>query len=140
MKVDKKVQEALELAIKARKNAYADLTKVKVGAAIKIKGHDEIYSGCNVEYIVTGISTCAERNALGNIVTHKGKPELEFVVVTSNTEPALYPCGVCLQAMAEFCQSDLKIYIADDTQVIDQTTFKDLMPHQYSELPKVKSE
>lgn len=137
MNVDKKVLEALELAHKARENAFANLTKVKVGSAIKIKNSDKIYAGCNVEYIVTGLSTCAERNALGTIVTDNGKPELEFVVVTSNTEPALYPCGVCLQAMAEFCKPDLPIYIASTEEIVAQTTFEKLMPNQYSELPKV---
>lgn len=137
MKVDQIVENALEQAIKARENAYADLTKVKVGSAIKVKGSDKIYSGCNVEYIVTGISTCAERNTLGTIITDQGKPKLDFVVVTSNTQPALFPCGVCLQAMAEFCDSDLPIYIADKDKIVNQTTFGALMPNQYSELPKV---
>ena len=137
MKVDKIILDAFKVAGEARENAYAEHTKVKVGAAIKIKSSDKIFSGCNVEYIVTGISTCAERNTLGTIITSQGKPELEFVVVTSNTEPALYPCGVSLQAMAEFCEPDLPIYIANKTEIISQTKFSDLLTHQYSKLPKV---
>ncbi len=137
MKVDENIQSAFKAANLARENAFAEHTHVKVGAAIKIKSSDKIYTGCNVEYIVTGISTCAERNALGNIITHEGRPELEFVVVTSNTEPALFPCGVCLQAMAEFCDPNLPIYIANKTEIVSKTKFGDLLTHQYSKLPKV---
>lgn len=139
MKVSEEIQKAFEIASKARDNAFADLTKVKVGAALKAKGNDKIYGGCNVEYIVSGISTCAERNAVGNMISDQGKPELEYVVVSSNTEPALFPCGVCLQALSEFCSSDLPIYIGNSRGLKDQTTFGDLLTHKYSELPKVIS-
>jgi cytidine deaminase len=140
MKVDKIVQEAFQIASSARKNAYANHSKVKVGAALKTKGSDKIYSGCNVEFIINGISTCAERNAIGQVVTDQGAFELEFVVVCSNTEPALYPCGVCLQSMSEFCDRDLPIYVANKDGIIAQTKFSDLLTHQYSSLPKVLPE
>ncbi len=140
MKVDPIVEKAFELASSARKNAYAEYSKVKVGAAIKVKDSDEIYAGANVEYVVNGISLCAERTAIGRAVTEVGKPELEFVLVCSNTEPALYPCGVCLQTMSEFCDSKLPIYIANMDGVVAQTTFGELLTHQYAELPKVLPE
>ena len=140
MKVDEKVLEAFNIASVARKNAYANHSKVKVGAAMKIKGSDKIYAGCNVELIVNGISTCAERNAIGQVITDQGVFELEFVLVCSNTEPALYPCGVCLQSMSEFCDRELPIYIANKEGIIAQTKFGDLLTHQYSSLPQVLPE
>lgn len=140
MQFDSIVQEAFEKAQFARSNAFAQLTDVKVGACIKVKGSDELYYGANVEYIVCGLSLCAERSAIANAISHHGKIEIEFVVVCSNTEPALYPCGVCLQTISEFANHKTPIYIGNKHRLLEKVTFKDLMPHQYSDLPKVLSE
>ncbi len=140
MKVDPIVQKAFELAQAARLNATAQFSAVKVGAAIKIKGSDKIYAGCNVEHCVMGISLCAERNAIGTAVTNEGNLEIEFVVVCSHTEPALYPCGVCMQAMSDYCTPELDIYVASRDKIIAKTKFKELFTHQYAELPKVLEE
>lgn len=135
--MDAMVLKAFEAAKQARENAYAEYSNVRVGAALKVKGSDKIYAGSNVEFVVNGISVCAERTALGNAVTHQGKIELEFVVVCTNTEPVLFPCGVCIQAMSEFCGPDLPIFVANPAGIQKEVKFKDLFTHQYSELPKV---
>lgn len=140
MKIPADVQSAFQFAQKARKNAYADYSKVKVGAALKVKGHKEVFFGANVEYVVNGISVCAERSALSHAVSSCGKIELDFVIVCSNTEPALYPCGVCLQAMSEFSNPELDIYIANKDKIIAHVKFKELLTHQYASLPKVLEE
>lgn len=140
MEIPSLVAEAFKKAQFARENAYADYSKVKVGAALKVKGRDEIYYGANVEYVVNGVSVCAERSALSHAVTNNGKIDLEFVVVCSHTDPALLPCGVCLQAMSEFCEPELDIYIGNREKIIDKVKFKDLHPHQYASLPKVLKE
>ncbi|MBT4793146.1 MAG: cytidine deaminase [Halobacteriovoraceae bacterium] len=140
MNVSIEVQKAYEQAKKARLNAHAKYSKVKVGAAIKVKGSDKIFAGANVEFCVNGISVCAERSAISASVTDVGIPEIEFVVVCSNTEPVLYPCGVCLQALSEFCSPELEIYITTPAKIMAMTKFKDLFTHQYSELPKVLDE
>lgn len=141
IKLTPEIKSAFELAKKARTNAYAEYSKVKVGAAIKVKGVEELFHGANVEYVVNGISVCAERSALSDMITHRGgKPQIEFLVVCSNTEPALLPCGVCMQALSEFCGPDLEIYIGNKKEIVDKTTLGTIMPHQYSELPKVLDE
>ena len=140
MKVDKKVEEAYLAAKAARSNAYAGYSKVKVGAAVKLKGVDEIYSGANIEYAVNGVSLCAERVAIANSATFNKKPELEFVVVCSHTDPVLYPCGVCIQSMSEFCTPELDIYISDLSGILKKVKFKELFTHQYATLPKVLGE
>ncbi len=140
MKFDEKVEEAYVAAKKARENAYAIYSKVKVGAAIKLKGVNTIYSGANIEYAVNGVSLCAERVAIANSATFNKKPELEFVVVCSHTDPVLYPCGVCIQSMSEFCTPELDIYISDLSGIIEKVKFSDLFTHQYASLPKVLGE
>ena len=140
MKVDPSVEKAFEMAKKARENASAQYSDVKVGAAIKIKGSDKIYNGCNVEHVVMGISICAERNAIGTAMTDTGNFEIEFVVVCSHTDPALYPCGVCLQAMSDFCDPEMDIYVASREKILEKVKFKDVLTHQYAHLPKVLTE
>ena len=51
MEVSAKIQEAYEVAKKARDNAHAVYSNFFVGSAVGIKGSDEIYPGCNVENI-----------------------------------------------------------------------------------------
>lgn len=140
MKYSPEVVEAWEKAKLARVNAYADYSKVKVGAALKLKGDSEIYRGSNVEFCVNGISVCAERSAISHAVTLNGKIDIEFVMVCSNTEPVLYPCGVCMQALSEFCTPDLDIYISNPKEIVKKVKFKDIFTHQYGELPKVLDE
>lgn len=139
-KFEKEVYEAYEMAKKARLNAYAEYSKVKVGAALKLKGIDKIYSGCNVENVVNGASVCAERSAIYNSVTQQGQIDIEFVVVCSNTDPVLYPCGVCLQCLAEFSDRELDIYISNPKEIVKKVKFKDLLTVQYDRLPKVLDE
>ena len=62
----KKVIEAWEEAKKARSNAYADYSGVKVGAALKMESSDKIYAGSNIEFCVNGVSVCAERSAISH--------------------------------------------------------------------------
>jgi cytidine deaminase len=141
MKVSSDVQKAYEMAEEARKNAYAVYSKVKVGAAIKVKGSDKIYAGCNVENVVNGASVCAERSAISNLVTHEGKVEIEFVAISTNTEPPLTPCGVCLQVLGEFCDQDFEVYVGTPKKgLIDKFLYKDLIAIPYSALPKVLDE
>ena len=137
LKVEPIVEKAFQAAKAARENAYADYSKVKVGAALKVAGTDEIYSGANVEFVVNGVSVCAERSAISHAVTQTGRPDIEFVVVCSNTDPVLYPCGVCMQALSEFCTPDLDIYISNPQGIVEKAKFKDLFTHQYASLPKV---
>ena len=134
---DDLLKKALALVETTRKNAYAPYSKVRVGAVLKLKGSDELYPGANVEYVINGVSVCAERSALSSAVSLTGKPEIEWVMVASNTEPALYPCGVCLQAMSEFAGPELLIHRTNGKEVLDTKKLGELLPSQISELPKV---
>ncbi len=136
----KKVIEAWEEAKKARSNAYADYSGVKVGAALKMESSDKIYAGSNIEFCVNGVSVCAERSAISHAITIGGKAKIEFVVVCTNTEPVLYPCGVCMQALSEFADPELDIYVSNPREIVEKKKFKELFTHQYSELPKVLDE
>lgn len=134
-KLDKNVLEAFRLACDAQKNAYAPYSKFYVGAALKLKGKDKIYSGCNVENASYGATICAERNAIFATVAKEGRPEYEFLVVVSNTDPAIGPCALCLQVVAEFSEPDLPIYLANPEGIQTMVHFKDLLGSPFSKIP-----
>ena len=93
-------KELLALAAKARENSYAPYSGFRVGAAL-------------LAYTPTN---CAERTAFFKAIS-EGEREFVFIAIVGGkngiSEPA-YPCGVCRQVMAEFCDPDsFIIYVAD---------------------------
>jgi cytidine deaminase len=128
------IDNAFQVALKARDNAHAPYSKFQVGAAIKIKSDDVIYPGCNVENASYGATVCAERNAILSAVARKGKIEIEFVVVACNTKPVTVPCALCLQVLSEFTTPDTPIYLGDLESIKKTVLFKDLLPMPFNTL------
>jgi homotetrameric cytidine deaminase len=136
MKINAIVEKAHKMAIAAQDNAHAPYSKFYVGAAIKLKNSDDIVTGCNLENASFGATVCAERGAIQTANAISGKPDMEFIVVVSNTEPAIGPCGLCLQVISEFATPELPIYLANRNEVQRMVTFGDLLSSPFSEIPK----
>jgi homotetrameric cytidine deaminase len=132
MNVSTLVKKAHELATNVRENAYAPYSKFKVGSAIKFKEHDEIFVGCNVENISFGATICAERNAILNSVAKLKKQEIEFVVVVSENDPPVTPCGMCLQVIKEFASDDIDIYVGNSKEVTRVIKLNELLPNPFT--------
>lgn len=128
------IKKAFQVALKARDNAHAPYSKFQVGAAIKIKGDETIYPGCNVENASYGATVCAERNALMSAVARKGKIEVEYVVVACNTDPVTVPCALCLQVLSEFSGPETPVYLGDLESVKKTVLFKELLPMPFNTL------
>jgi cytidine deaminase len=135
MQVDPIVQLAFEKAIMAQNNAHAPYSNFHVGAAIKILGQDTIVAGCNVENASYGATVCAERTAIQSSVASLGKQQFEFLVVVTNTDPAIGPCGLCLQVISEFCGPDFPIYLANPKGIQRKVLFKDILSSPFSKIP-----
>lgn len=135
MNVEPLVQKAFEVALKAQNNAHAPYSNFQVGAAIKVKGSDKIYPGCNVENASYGATICAERTAIQTSVCAEGKPEFEFLIVVTNTDPAVGPCALCLQVISEFCSPELPIYLANPKGIQNMVHFGDLLSTPFSSIP-----
>jgi cytidine deaminase len=73
-----------------------------VGAAIKFTHSDTITGGCNVENGSYGATICAERGAIMKAIAEEGAGKLEYVVVVTDTEEPVSPCGMCQQVIGEF--------------------------------------
>ena len=115
----------LELALKARENAYAPYSKFKVGAVVK-SSNGMFYTGCNVENASYGLSNCAERTAIFAALA-AGEKDLEELLLV--TEALVTPCGACRQVMQEF--GIKKIHIADSKGRIKSFSMQELLPHPF---------
>jgi cytidine deaminase len=119
--------ELLRIAREARKAAHAPYSDYQVGAALLTRT-GRIYRGCNVENATFGLTICAERAAVVQMVAGGDQDPVAIVVVTPGP-PVGMPCGMCRQTLAEFAD-DLPVHIAppegDDPAV--KTTLGELLP------------
>lgn len=107
--------ELFALALKARENAYAPYSHFKVGAAL-LTAEGKTYLGCNVENSSSGATCCAERVALFKALS-EGDRNFSAIAVAGGKdggfEKACFPCGICRQALGEFCGDDFRIIVGD---------------------------
>jgi cytidine deaminase len=100
------VERELWLQAKAvATHAHAPYSGFRVGAVVRDAGGGA-HSGVNVENASSPAGVCAERVALGAALT-AGQRELTAVAVATADGHDALPCGVCLQALAEFGDLDV---------------------------------
>ncbi|HEY1501291.1 MAG TPA: cytidine deaminase [Acidobacteriaceae bacterium] len=93
-------------ALEAARNAYAPYSKFYVGAALLFED-GSISTGCNVENMSYGLTSCAERNALFRAISERGTgPRIQAIAVANRNGAASPPCGACRQVMSEFVTAD----------------------------------
>lgn len=115
-----------DAASAARKNAHAPFTAIQVGAALR-SDDGRIFSGCNTEHPVVGLSWCAEMVAIGNMIM-AGERSIAEIVVVSGTIPPLTPCGACRQRIHEFAKEDTLVHVCSLEGLIATYRMGDLLP------------
>lgn len=105
--IDEAVLERLRSAAReAADHAYAPYSRFCVGAAL-LFDDGSLFTGCNVENVSYGLTSCAERNALFRAVSERGAgPRIVAIAVTNRNGAPCPPCGACRQVMSEFVASD----------------------------------
>ena len=111
--------------------AHAPYSGLRVGALLKIVGRDELIAGCNVENASYPVGICAERNALFACVAKWGEISIEWVAVVANGDRSVCPCGMCLQAIAEFAREDFPVYLGNKYKIERNINFYQLLPHRF---------
>lgn len=96
------IQRLFEKAKIGMNNAFAVRSNFPVGAAI-LAFNGEIFLGCNVESVISGLGTCAERCAVDNAIAN-GQYCFKSILITTKLEEPVKPCGACLQYLAELAQ------------------------------------
>ena len=126
-------------AIEMTNRSYAPYSHFHVGAALLGKD-GKVYTGCNVENAAYGPRNCAERTAVFKAVS-EGCREFEAIAIAGGPEdeagkPKIDdfcpPCGVCRQVLAEFCDKDFKIVLANGKGEVKEFTLGQLLPESFS--------
>lgn len=124
------MKQNADLATVARetlRNAYAPYSGYRVGAALETES-GEVFSGCNVENASYGLTICAERTAAVKAVS-AGHRRFRRLVVATEGDSAVPPCGACCQFVAEF-GVDTMIYSVADKET-QSWLLKDLIPRAF---------
>lgn len=120
-----------EEAIAAKERAYAPYSHFRVGAALLAKS-GKIYRGCNIENAAYSPTNCAERTAFFKAVS-EGEREFEAIAITGDADDYVYPCGVCRQVMAEFCDgSRFRIILVNTKEDYRIFRLNELLPGAFT--------
>ncbi|HEY8586619.1 MAG TPA: cytidine deaminase [Rhodanobacter sp.] len=123
--------DLLILARQARERAYAPYSKFLVGAAVLTRDGRR-FSGCNVENASYGLCNCAERTALFSAMAAGCRPgDFAALAVVADTPHPVSPCGACRQVMAELCDEDMPVLLANLRGDTTQTNIGTLLPGSF---------
>ncbi len=126
-------EKLIELALEARKAAYAPYSRFRVGAALEA-ADGSVYTGCNIENATYTPTVCAERVAFFKAIS-EGHRTFRRIAIVGGMDDDLSdiapPCGVCRQVMREFCGDGFEVLLSDgrETMVV---TLADLLPTAFS--------
>jgi cytidine deaminase len=125
---DEECRALIDLAIEARRRAYAPYSNYSVGAALRTRS-GRLFTGCNVENAAYPTCMCAERVAVYKAVS---EGEREFEVIAVATSNGGSPCGGCRQVLAEFGLDTLVLIADTQGRLIQKTTVAELLPGAFT--------
>ena len=132
-------EKLIAAAIEAREKSYSPYSGFRVGAALLGKD-GTVWTGCNIENRAYGPTNCAERTAFFKAVSEGNRQFSAIAIVGGRHEPDAgndslewcYPCGVCRQVMAEFCEpGEFRLICAKSVQEYRIFTLEELLPHMF---------
>lgn len=130
------------IALQAMQYAYAPYSGYLVGAAL-LTADGKIYTGCNIENAAYSPTICAERVALFKAVS-EGQRDFVALAVAGGKDGvvsgAFPPCGVCRQALAEFCPSTMPVLVVERENSHRRYTLADLLPEAFGPTHLTKDE
>ena len=121
--------DLLSQARAVRQRAYAPYSHFHVGAAV-LTADGRIHVGANVENASYGMTMCAERVAIGSMLTSGDRGPIVAVAVVGDGEDPLTPCGACRQVIFEF-GPEAVVYGSGDGGRPSRSTIRELLPHAF---------
>lgn len=124
--------ELEQAALAVQKRAHAPYSRYYVGAALKVAS-GRVFAGCNVENASYGLSICAERSAIVQMVAAGERDPVAIVVVTRG--PIIgTPCGACRQTLAEFARDlPIRLMVEGGAAPARTTSLEALLPEAFRE-------
>jgi cytidine deaminase len=117
-------------ALEVQPQAHAPYSDYLVGAALQTAS-GAIFAGCNVENASYGLSLCAERSAIVQMVAAGEREPVAIVVVTRGPTPGT-PCGACRQTLAEFATDlPVRLLVQGRPEATRTTTLAALLPDAF---------
>lgn len=120
-------------AEKAAAGAYAPYSGFSVGAAL-LSEDGRVFTGCNIENASYSVTICAERVALFSAVA-AGARRFSAIAVAGgrmgNLAAPCPPCGVCRQALSEFCGGDMLVILSDGGGGVRSYRLGELLPESF---------
>ncbi|MEN0649854.1 cytidine deaminase [Caldifermentibacillus hisashii] len=124
------IEQLIEEAKEARKQAYVPYSKFAVGAAL-LTENGNVYRGCNIENAAYSMANCAERTAFFKAIS-EGEKNFKLLAVVADTDRPCSPCGACRQVISEFCPPDMKVVLTNLKGDLLETTVKELLPGAFN--------
>jgi cytidine deaminase len=116
-------QEAFRIA----ERAHAPYSRFRVGA-VAVGPSGRSHHGVNVENVSYPVGLCAERAALAAMVVF-GERRARSVAVAAADGSDLVPCGMCLQALAEFGLPEVIVKVDGALRVLQMA---ELLPSPFT--------
>lgn len=127
------MKDLYEKATAVLQHSYSDYSKFKVACAIRLQ-NGEIITGVNVENASFGLTNCAERSALFTLYGQGyRKEDIKELLITTEQDSFISPCGACRQVMRELVPVDANVYLSNNKGDIRTITNKDLLPFAFTE-------
>ena len=125
----KELDKMLLMAKEAMGHAYVPYSGFQVGACLRASS-GTYYLGCNIENAAYSPTNCAERTAMFKAI-YEGEREFDAIAIACSGDLPAFPCGVCRQVLAEFCEPDMPVVCADRNLQAVYCTLADLLPHSF---------
>ena len=108
--------------------AYCPYSQFHVGAVV-LTDDGLMFEGCNVENASYGLTICAERNAVFQMIARAQQKIVAVVIYTPTTKPSA-PCGACRQVINEFGPDALIMSVCDGPDVLKKS-LSELLPDAF---------
>jgi len=122
------IERLKAVARSASNHAYCPYSRFRVGAAV-FSCEGDTFAGCNVENASYGLTICAERNAIFQMVA-KAQTVIRVLVIYTPTPTPTAPCGACRQVINEFGPEAEIISCCDGPQTL-HLSLADLLPSAF---------
>lgn len=117
-------------ARQAMTKAYAPYSKFPVGASLRTSD-GRVFAGANIEVASYPEGWCAETTMLGHYIMAGGGEIAEIAVVAERMD-RITPCGGCRQRLAEFSRPSTKLYLCDQSGVVETVTMGEMLPYGFA--------